>query len=251
MTKNSPQNVIDSYRKRQHMLPFVVGGLAVLLVAVGIIILIVWFTGSNPPSISLFATETPTPTNTATQTPVTPTVTPTETATITITATVTETLTPTGPFEYTVKDKDTCWDIATSFKVQLEVLLAINNFGAGCPIKPGDKILIPVAGQELPTETPIPSDIAKGTKIQYTIKVGDTLAAIASRFRSTAEAIMQATNDYNQKNNLPAWKDAAKIYAGQILVIPIGIVTPTSTRQPSSTKNASTPTVAQSATPKK
>jgi hypothetical protein len=58
--KSSPQNVIDSYRRRQQMMPFIVGGLAVLLVAVGIIILVVWFTGSNRPAIGLFASATPT-----------------------------------------------------------------------------------------------------------------------------------------------------------------------------------------------
>jgi hypothetical protein len=69
--KSSPQSVIDSYKRRQQMMPFVVGGLAVLLVAVGIIILVVWFTGSNRPAIGLFASPTPTATDNATATPVT------------------------------------------------------------------------------------------------------------------------------------------------------------------------------------
>ena len=96
--KDSPQKVIESYRKRQQMTPYLVGGLAVLLVAVGVIILVVWFSGPNHPAIALFASKTPTPTNTATNTPtasLTPTATNTPTASLTPTATNTPTITPT------------------------------------------------------------------------------------------------------------------------------------------------------------
>src|SRR5512142_2957446 len=124
--KDSPQSVIDSYRRRQQMAPYFMAGLAVLLVIVGIVILVVWFTGSGKAKVSgvsLFPSATPTETTTATPTPVTPT--------------ATETGTPSGPFEYKVLDGDTCWDIAVKNKVDLSVLLALNNFGSTCPIKPG------------------------------------------------------------------------------------------------------------------
>lgn len=250
MKKDSPQSVINAYRKRQQMMPFMVGGLAVLLVAVGIIILVVSFTGQNKPqfAISLFASATPTPTETATVTPVTPTVTPTETATVTMTVTVTQTSTPSGPFEYTVKDGDTCWDIASKFKVDLGVLQALNNFGTGCPITPSQKILIPTANQTLPTDTPIPTGLAKGTKIQYTIKLGESLDQIASRFNTTKEAIVAATADYNTKNKLPAWTDQNLIYAGQVIIIPVNIATATATRAATSTSATSgTPATATKA----
>lgn len=233
--KNSPQSVIDAYHRRQQMMPFLIGGLAVLLVAVGIIVLVVWLTGGNGPSISLFASDTPTPTNTATVTPITPTVTPTATATETMTPTVTETVTPSGPVEYTVKENDTCWDIAVNNKVDLLVLLAINNFGSGCPIKPGDKILIPAPDQELPTETPVPLDLPRGTKVEYTIKLGETLDQVASRFNSTVEEILKATNEYNRKNNLDLLEDQNKIFAGQLVIVPVNIATPTATRAATST----------------
>lgn len=239
--KETPQSVIDSYKKRQKMMPFLVGGLAVILVVVGVIILVVWFSGPGGPKISLFASATPTATNTATPTPVTPTLTPTLTATVTETPTPTLTATPSGPFEYTVQENDTCWDISQQFEVDLVVLLALNNFGNACPINPGDKILIPAPGQELPTETPLPPDTPRGTKVDYTVKSGETLAAIASRFNTTVEDIMT-------ENKLT---DQNQISAGQVLVIRVNLVTATPTAVPTSTTaptGAASPTAAPSAT---
>ncbi len=242
--KDSPQSVIDSYRKRQQMMPFVVGGLAVLFVAVGIIILVVWFTGPNRPALALFASPTPTSTSTSTPTPVTPTATATMTSTETLTPTVTITSTPSGPFEYEVQEGDTCWDISAKFEVNPDVLLALNNFSAGtCPINPGDKILIPLQNQELPTETPIPTDVARGTKIEYVIKTGETMDQIAVRFNSTIDEIIKATNDYNKKNKLDELTDKNTIFAGQTLIVPINIVTQTPTLAPTSTKAPGTITM--------
>jgi LysM repeat protein len=237
--KDSPQSVIDSYRKRQQMMPFLVGALAILLVAVGVIILVLWFTSSNRPGgIALFASATPTATNTYTSTPVTPTDTATMTETVTIEPTITQTMTPTGPFEYTVQENDTCWDIAAKNKVDIRVLQALNQFAANaCPIKPGDKIWIPAPDQALPTETDIPTDTAKGTKITYEVKPGETLAVIASRFNSTVDEIIRLTNEYRKKNKLAEIKDVNKINAGDTVIVPWNIVTPTTTKVPTSTPN--------------
>jgi LysM repeat protein len=243
--KDSPQSVIDSYRKRQQMAPYFIAGLAILLVVVGIIILVTWFTssGRQVAPAAMFATQTSTPTETATPTEVPPTETATVTPTETMTPTVTETPTPSGPFEYTVQESDNCWDIAQEFKVDLDVLQALNNFGTGCPINPGDKIFIPVAGSQLPTETPISDDVARGTKIEYRVKTGDTLAILASRYDSTVDAIMK-------ENKI---KDANKIEVGQLLLIPVRIVTPTPTKAPTNTITPGgptfTPTSAATATP--
>ncbi len=239
--KDSPQSVIDSYRRRQQMAPYFMAGLAVLLVAVGIIILVVWFTGSGKSrmgSVGLFSSPTPTVTNTITPTPVTPTATATVTITITITPTITETATPSGPFEYKVQDGDTCWDIAVKHKVGLDVLLVLNNFGTTCPIKPGDTILIPQPGAELPTQTPISSG-AVG-KIDYVVQLGDTLATIAARHNSTVDAIMK-------ENKL---QDANKINVGDKLKIPVNIITPTRTSAPTNTNTAAPPTLTATSTPK-
>jgi LysM repeat protein len=235
--KDSPQSVIDSYRKRQQMMPYLIGGLAILLVAVGIIILVVWFTGGSRSGggIALFASRTPTSTSTNTPTPVTPTLTPSITPTVSATPTITETTTPTGPYEYTVKEEDNCWDIAANQKVDLDVLLAINNFGDSCPIKPGDKILIPAPNQTLPTETAVPADLASGTKLEYRVKLNETLAQIASRFNSSVDEILRLTNDYNKKNGLTTISDQNAIQYKQLLIIPVNIVTATPTKVPTST----------------
>lgn len=232
--KDSPQNVIDAYHRRQRMTPFIVGGLAVLLVAIGIVILIFWFTGPNRPAIALFASPTPTSTATFTPTPTVPTATPTLTATVTLTPTVTVTETPSGPFEYTIKEGDTCWDIAANFNVDVMVLLALNNFEPNtCPITANQKILIPSPDQSLPTATPLPDNMPAGTKINYIVQLGDSLGSIAAKFRTTVEAII-AIKD----NNLD--DEAAVLYAGQTLIVPVNLVTPVPTKAPTAT---ATPTV--------
>ncbi len=235
--KNSPQSVIDSYKKRQRMMPFFTWGLAIILVAIGAILLIIWLSGSSRPQIALFSSATPTATNTVTPTPTIPTSTPTMTATITETPTPTETATPSGPFEYTVEDGDTCFDLALTYNVDLLVLLAINNFPEGqCPIRPGDRILIPAPGQTMPTATPLPEGLPRGTRIEYTVKTGDTLDFIASLFNSTVEDIMQ-TNNITDQN---------RIEVGQKLVVRVNLVTATPTRPPTLTP---TPGGAPTSTP--
>ncbi len=106
-------------------------------------------------------------------------------------------------------------------------------------VYPGQIILIPNPGMELPTATPIPSDLSSGTIIEYTIQAGDTLAGIASLFNSTVDAIIE-------ENELD---DPNAIFVGQQLLVPVNIVTPTATRPPTSTpltpEATATPTTAQ------
>lgn len=235
--KDSPQNVIDSYRRRQQTMPFIVGGLAVILVAIGIVILLVWFTGPNRPAISLFASPTPTSTSTLTPTPTVPTSTPTITPTITETPTITVSPTASGPFEYTVQAGDTCWDIAAKYKVDLLVLLALNNFPAdSCPIQGGQKILIPAPDQSLPTATPLPPNLPAGTRIEYVVQLNETLAIIATRFNTTVDAIVAI-----KENNL---QDTNILVAGKKLIIPVNLVTPVPTQTATLT-----PTVTMTPTP--
>jgi LysM repeat protein len=237
--KDSPQSVIDSYRRRQQMAPYFMAGLAILLVAVGIVILVVWFSknGKIVSPIAQAASPSPTITSSATVTPVPPTATVTNTPTITYTPTTAETPTPTGPFEYTVQEGDTCWDIAVKNKVDVEVLQTLNNFGLDCPINPGDKIMIPLEGSTLPTFTPFPTDV-RGVKIEYYVQSGDTLALLASRYNSTVDAILK-------ENKI---EDANKINVGDKLMIPVNIVTPTATRASTITNTPGGPTLTNTPT---
>jgi LysM repeat protein len=224
--KDSPMDVIESYRKRQRAMPFIIGVMAVLLVVAGIVIVVMALKAPGN-VLAPKPTETITPTSTSTSTPVTPTITPTATSTKTNTPTITNTATPSGPFEYTILEGDNCWSISQKFNVDLNVLLAINNLGGNCPIIPGNKLLIPTAGIVLPSSTPIPANLPKGTKLEYYIQVGDTLEIIAAKFNSTVEAIMAIT-----ENNIT---NANDIKVGQKILVPVNIATPTPTRGATST----------------
>jgi LysM repeat protein len=240
--KDSAQDVIDSYRKRrQQSMPFLIGGVAVLLIAVGIVVLVLWLTGSTDGlSLSFFAS--PTPTATVTNTPTaTATVTPTATSTATETVTPTVTATPTasGPFVYTVQEGDTFDSIATKFNVDVLVLMALNN-KPDALIRVGDEILIPNPGLQLDTPTPLPTSF-RGT-IQYTVAVGDSLEIIAVRFNSTVDAILKENEELANAN---------EIFVGQVLVIPVNIATPvpTNTTGPSLTLTAGALTQATNTPP--
>jgi len=227
--KENPQDVIEAYRKKRQqrsqrvMILFIAA--AVLLIG-GFTVVIIWLTGDGGPQISLFATDTPTPTATSTVTPTftptnTPTITPTETPTPTITATATQS----GPFIYEVIEGDSCWAIAVKFQVDPLLLITINNLDPTCPIRIGDKLTIPGIDTTLPSETPLPSNMPRGTEIEYRVKTGDTLGSIAGAFNSTVDAIKEA-NDIANEN---------EILVGMMLTIPVNLVTPVPTNTPTST----------------
>jgi LysM repeat protein len=159
-----------------------------------------------------------TPTNTATLTP-----------TITETPTITPTFTPSAPYEYVVQEDDNCAVISKKFDVDVEVLLYLNNLDSSCIINVGQTILIPAPGQELPTATPLPSDIPRGTVIDYKVRSGDTLEALAVRFNSTVEKILYETNRWRRSQKLTEIKNSSNLYIGDLLKIPVNLVTPVPT----------------------
>ncbi|GEM_PF-132177 len=234
-------NVLNSFRKRRQQQGALLRYGAIGLVVVGLILLIVWLTsGSNALLGGVFATDTPTPTVTSTPTN---TSVPTETPTITMTPTVTSTATPSAPFPYTVVEGDSLAVIVDKFGLGdngIKLILSLNPFnpetGGGIDpttqiVYPGLVLLLPYPGMPLPTATPIPPDLPRGTEIEYVVELGDTLAGIAAKFNSTEAAIIEA-NDIENANAL---------FAGQLLVIPINLVTATPTLPPTSTPV--TPTV--------
>jgi len=228
-------NTINSYRKkRQQKGPFLMYG-AIALVVIGFILLVVWLTRPGQPLGQYFATETPT--STVTFTP-TSTSTPTVTPTVTETPTATVTATPSEPFPYTVQEGDTLFAIADKFNLGDDGILLIYNENPELisqfngDIQVGQSIRIPIPGTILPTTTPIPPNLSRGTKIEYRVLAGDTLAGIAVRFNSLPEEII-AENDL---------ADANALQVGQTLQIPVNLVTATATLPPTSTPV--TPTVA-------
>ena len=234
-TPPKSSNIINSYRKRRQLQgPILMYG-AIGLVVLGFILLVYWLTRPGLPLGQYFATDTPT--TTATFTP-TNTSTPSLTPTITETPSPTVTFTPSGPQQYVVQEGDSLLSIADRFNLGSEGSLLIyyanldlmeRNQGF---IKVGDSLTIPPPGSVLPTSTPIPSNLGRGTKLEYRVLPGDTLAGIAVRFNSIADEIMKE-NDITDANSLQA---------GQILQIPVNLVTATATLP--STSTPITPTVA-------
>jgi LysM repeat protein len=238
--RSNPQSVIDAYKRRQRVTPYIIGLLAALLVIAGVVIL---FLALRPGGLAPVPTATPTeipPTMTAVPTATQLPPTATQTATVTLTPTATVTSTPTGPFEYKVLENDNCWDIAVKYKVDLNTLLELNGFPAGqCPITTGQTIMIPAPGQTAPTATPVDvSKLAPGTLFEYIVQPNDTLRGIALQFNSTQLAI--------QNQNKLA--DPNLLVAGQKLVIPVNIATPVPTTTDTPLPKTATPTPTKTAT---
>jgi LysM repeat protein len=236
---SSPSSSINLLRNRRRRGgPNIIYIIAGILVLGGVILLVAWLRGPSKPLDALFATETPTPTMTFTPTN---TSTPTETPTATETPTITPTATFSTIFNYTVQLGDSLFSIVQQYNLGddgIALILLLNPYGgisdSGFPIGvdpstlnilPGQSIVLPYPGMPLPTSTPIPANLAQGTKLEYIVQSGDTLAGIASQFNSTTEEI-------SKENKIT---DPNAIQVGQLLIIPVNIVTPTATRPPTST----------------
>lgn len=234
--RDDVRNTINKYQKKQQGggRMFAFGAIALVLFFVGLIFIYQWITNPNAPMFSFLSTETPTPTVTITPTPTVPTPTPvppTETPTATETPTITLTPTIDGPFFYTIKAGDTLFGIAQQFGVDINRLLEVNNLTFDSFIVEGQQILVPDPNEELPTATPIPAGLPRGTEIEYTVQLGDNLTTIAAKFNSTAEAILEANEEIESLND---------IFVGQVIIVPVNLVTPapTSTGAPLGTPGA-------------
>jgi len=232
----SVNDTIESYRKRRNRLtPMLLGTVAVLLVIVGIIIVVTSMHGGG--LAKLLATKTPTPTITPTQTD---TPMPTYTPTITPTSTQTATSTPSGPQNYVVQEGDTLTSIVASHNlgpnglILIYILNGTNIDPATGFIQVGQTIIIPNPGMQLPTPTPIPTNLMfPGSRITYQVMPGDSLAGIAIKMNTTVAAIVaanQATMKANGANTV--------IYQGELIVVPIDLVTPVPTKAVTATPTA-------------
>jgi LysM repeat protein/predicted nucleic acid-binding Zn ribbon protein len=212
-------DVIMAYRRRrERMVPFLLGALAVVLLVIGLVLIVIWFTGDNPPQLpALLQANTPTPPPTNTPSP------PTQTPPPTPTSAPSETPTPSGPISYVVEEGDTLFSIAEQFGVSIDALIFANTILDPNNIGVGTQLIIPDPLAELPTATALPETLVPGTRIEYVVKTGDTLQSIATQFNSTVEAITDA-NDIDATDVL---------FVGLRLLVPVNIATPVPTSTPS------------------
>jgi lysozyme len=205
-------------RRRARMVPAILLAVAGLIVIV--IVVLILATAANGPGLGLLKTETPTASVTPTQsaTPTTPA--PTNTPEATATATVTSGPSPT-PTQviHTVVEGENLFSIAEIYRANVCLIMAVNNITDPSLLVVGQTLIIPPQDYEVPTATPIPADIARGTVIQYTVGCGETLDEIAAKFNSTGE-------DIAKQNDID---DPLSIQIGQVLEVRANIATPTPT----------------------
>ena len=131
-----------------------------------------------------------------------PTLEGTATGTATITPTVTETLPPTAqptetvqpPFDYKVRDGDTCLLIATNFSVSVQSIIVLNQLSAQCFVSVGQSLKIPYpTSTPAPPPTGIPNQATQTAqaceKAPYTVQANDTLSSISLNYNVPQDAI--------------------------------------------------------------
>lgn len=98
--------------------------------------------------------------------------------------------------EYTVKEGDNLWSIAANFDISLDTLLWTNDLNKNSLISPGQKLIIlPVSG------------------LIHHVQKGETLSEIAEVYKADIDEIF-SFNDIEEE----------KIFAGDILIIPNGVM---------------------------
>jgi len=209
MSYKLPYTVLKSGRGRgkSRYGSFIMGGLSLLLVASGLYVTTTWVSAGGPGA--LFPSDTPTPS-----------ITPTASNTPTITATATETSPPStptasAPFLYSVELGDTIVSIADKFSVDFIIIMLLNGLNNDSILFVGQEMIIPDPNMEIPSPTPIPEGLPRGFEIEYFVLPGDTLAGIAVLFLSTEDAIIQANELVNPD----------QVFVGQILLVPINLIT--------------------------
>lgn len=212
----SYQSYKEARERRQKYTPLIMGGAAIILGVVGIVLIFMWTRGA---SFSFGPADTPTPSLTPTETLPPPTATATETPLPSETPIPTETFTPTPsePFPYVVQSGDNLTIIAERFEVDYIAIMLLNNLTYESVLYAGDQITIPNPGMGIPTATPLPTNLARGAVIDYFVLPGDSIQLIADEFLSTVDRIILA-NDLEEEE---------AIYPGQILKVPVYIITPT------------------------
>jgi len=186
-------------------LPAALGALTLILLIGAASVYFALRTGITGPTI----TE-PTVEGTATETA---TITPPPTETLAPTAIPTET--PLPPFEYTVRENDTCGGIAVAFGVSVQSIVILNNLPTTCIISVNQVLKIPYP---TPTPAPPPTDVPNEAtqtaqaceKVPYTVQENDTLSSIAANYNVPQDAI----KFYNGLST-------DSVFIGQPLLVPL------------------------------
>ena len=179
--------------------------IVLILVLIGLLIFFIINRGETQADVltnaEMTATTTPTltttPRNTATQTPL-------------------PTWTPLPPIEYTVKDNETCLDIALQFNTSVQSIILANNLNTSCLISPGLVLQVPqptLTPSPVPTATPeaFIADVEMCTHTDTIIVDANmTLSSIAANYNVSM-------SDIRIYNNLP--NDIVR--QGQTLIIPL------------------------------
>lgn len=154
---------------------------------------------------------------------VTPTAEGTTTATATITPTATElptgtaipTETPLPPFDYTVREGETCGVIAATFKISVQSIIIQNQLSSECFVSVGQVLKIPYpTATPAPPPTEIPNSATQTAqaceKVIYTVQANDTLSTISLNYNVPQDAI-KFYNGLSTDN----------VFIGQNLTIPL------------------------------
>jgi len=179
--------------------------IVVILVLIGLLIFFIITGGKSEAegldnaeaTITVTPTLTTTPSNTPTQTPL-------------------PTWTPLPPVEYTVKDNETCLDIALQFNTSVQSIILANNLNTSCLISPGSVLQVPqptLTPSPVPTATPeaFIADVEMCTQTDTIIvEANMTLSSIAANYNVSM-------SDIRIYNNLP--NDIVR--QGDRLIIPL------------------------------
>ena len=131
-----------------------------------------------------------------------PTVEGTATETATITPPATETLPPTAlptetvqpPFDYTVREGDTCGVIAANFSISVQSIIVQNQLSSQCFVSVGQVLKIPYpTSTPAPPPTDVPNEATQTAqaceKVPYTVQENDTLSSISLNYNVPQDAI--------------------------------------------------------------
>lgn len=152
-----------------------------------------------------------------------PTLEGTATETVTITPTATETQPPTPiptetplpPFDYTVREGETCGLLAAKFQVSVQSIIVQNQLSSQCFVSVGQPLKIPYpTSTPAPPPTEIPNEATQTAqaceKVPYTVQENDTLSSISFNYNVPQDAI----KFYNGLST-------DSVFIGQSLLIPL------------------------------